>query len=71
MFSPSFTASWMVATAREITSLPTVSFTMFSACSTGTPAAISVPSVRVKREIEFLLISLPNTGACSLKRSRA
>jgi len=69
MLSPSLTASCTFCMARAITSLPVVSRTMLIACSTGTPDASSVPSVRVMRDTAVLRTSEPNIGALSLRES--
>ncbi len=69
MPSPSFTASWTFCTAFDTMSLPEVSRTMISAFSTGTPEAISVPSVRAKREIDDREMIGPKSGMLYLTQS--
>ena len=51
--------------------LPAVSLTMVSACKIGTPLLTSVPSVRVKREMETLLTTGPIGGMLSLDLSQS
>ena len=48
---------------------PAVSRVMFKACRMGTPLVTSVPSVRLKREIEPFLIRLPKSGARKVRAS--
>ena len=69
MVSPSFTASCTRWIAFAITAFPAVSRTMFSACNTGTPELIRVPSVRDSRAIAVLLKRGPSSGAFSLSLS--
>src|SRR5580698_4785976 len=70
MVSPSFTLSWTLATALAMMTFPAVSLTMVSACKMGTPLLTSVPSVRVKREMETLVTTWPVGGITSLVLSQ-
>ena len=69
--SPSLTLSWILEMAVEMMALPAVSLVMFRAWRIGTPLVTRVPRVREKREIAFLRVRSPKTGALSMKVSRS
>src|SRR5713226_7378491 len=67
--SPSLTLSCTAPTALPTMTLPAVSLTIIKAWRIGTPLLTKVPSVRVKREMATLLMTVPKTGMFNLNLS--